>query len=151
MYLHKHTNIAHMWGVQYEPKGRDETPEGPEESRWTKSWQICIRIFVQMHLCIHMLWGGMRSGRLLTAFFLLHIFFSINQRCDRTTQMSEQTRMGFPLRSEFANENHGEAGSSKQCNDQRTDQTACFLAPIITDFIRNTKRDDDDCFYYFQK
>jgi len=28
---------------------------------------------------------------------------------------SEQ--MGFPLRSEFANENHGEAGSSKQCND----------------------------------
>jgi len=30
---------------------------------------------------------------------------------------SEQ--MGFPLRSEFVNENHGEAGSSKQCNDQR--------------------------------
>ena len=35
---------------------------------------------------------------------------------------SEQ--IGFPLRSEFTNENHGEAGSSKQCNDQRTDQTA---------------------------
>ena len=51
---------------------------------------------------------------------------------------SEQ--MGFPLRSEFANENHGEAGSSKQCNDQRTDQTAFFLAPIITDFVRNTKK-----------
>jgi len=30
---------------------------------------------------------------------------------------SEQ--MGFPLRSEFANENHSEAGSSKQCNDHR--------------------------------
>ena len=52
---------------------------------------------------------------------------------------SEQ--MGVPLRSEFANESHGEAGSSKQCNDQRTDQTAFFLAPIITDFIRNTKRE----------
>ena len=52
---------------------------------------------------------------------------------------SEQ--MGFLLRSEFANENHGEAGSSKQCNDQRTDHTAFFLAPIITDFIRNTKRE----------
>jgi len=52
---------------------------------------------------------------------------------------SEQ--MGFLLRSEFANENHGEAGSSKQCNDQRTDQTAFFLVPIITDFIRNTKRE----------
>jgi len=35
-------------------------------------------------------------------------------------------QMGFPLRSEFANENHGKAGSSKQCNDQRTDQTAFF-------------------------
>jgi len=55
---------------------------------------------------------------------------------------SEQ--IGFPLRSEFANENHGEAGISKQCNDQRTDQTAFFLAPIITDFIRNTKRELDD-------
>jgi len=37
---------------------------------------------------------------------------------------SEQ--MGFPLRSEFAKENHGESRSSKQCNDQRTDQTAFF-------------------------
>jgi len=52
---------------------------------------------------------------------------------------SEQ--MGFPLRSESANEIHGEAGSSKQCNDQRIDQTAFFLAPNITDFIRNTKRE----------
>jgi len=49
--------------------------------------------------------------------------------------------MGFQLRSEFANENHGEAGSSKQCNDKRTDQTAFFVAPIITDFIPNTKRE----------
>ena len=52
---------------------------------------------------------------------------------------SEQ--MGFPLQSEFANKNHGEAGSSKQCNDQHTDQTAFFLASIITDFSRNTKRE----------
>jgi len=52
---------------------------------------------------------------------------------------SEQ--MGFPLRSEFANENHGEAGSWKQCNDQRTDQMAFFLAHIITVFIRKTKRE----------
>ena len=52
---------------------------------------------------------------------------------------SEQ--MGFPLRSEFANENHGEAGNSKQCNGQRNDQTTFFLAPIIADFIRNTKRE----------
>jgi len=50
-------------------------------------------------------------------------------------------QMGFPLRLEFANENLGEAGSSKQCNDQHTDHTAFCLAPIITDFIRNTKRE----------
>ena len=50
-------------------------------------------------------------------------------------------QMGFPLQSEFANENHIEAGISKQCNDQCTDQTALLLAPIITDFIRNTERE----------
>jgi len=59
---------------------------------------------------------------------------------------SEQ--MEFPLQSEFANENHGEVGSSKQCNDLRTDQTAFFLAPIITDFIRNTKR---ELYAFFRK
>jgi len=54
---------------------------------------------------------------------------------------SESEQIGFPLRSEFTNENHGEAGSLKQCNEQRTDQTASiFLAPIITDLIRKTKR-----------
>jgi len=42
-------------------------------------------------------------------------------------------QMGSPLRSELANENHGEAGSSKQGNDQRTEQTSFFLAPIIAD------------------
>ena len=52
--------------------------------------------------------------------------------------------MGFPLRSEFAFEFHGEAGSSKQCNDQCTDQTVFFLVPIITAFIRNTKRERND-------
>jgi len=29
-------------------------------------------------------------------------------------------KMDFPLRSEFVNENQGEAESLKQCNDQRT-------------------------------
>jgi len=52
---------------------------------------------------------------------------------------SEQ--MEFLLRLEFANENQGEAGYSKPCNDQRTDQTAFFLVPIITNFIQNTKKE----------
>jgi len=40
--------------------------------------------------------------------------------------MMVNQEMKDTLRSEFADENHGEAGSSKQCNDQRTDQTAFF-------------------------
>jgi len=48
-------------------------------------------------------------------------------------------QMEFPLRSEFVNEKHGEAGILEKWNDQCTDQTANFLRPIITDFIRNTK------------
>jgi len=49
--------------------------------------------------------------------------------------------MGFPLWSEFANENHGVAGSSKQCNDQCTDQITFCLVPIIADLIQNTRRE----------
>jgi len=54
--------------------------------------------------------------------------------------MSEQ--IVFPLRSEFAEGNDGEAGSSKQCNDQHTDQTAFFLKPIreIMSFIRKKSK-----------
>jgi len=40
---------------------------------------------------------------------------------------SEQ--MGFPPQSDFANENHDEDGTSKKCNDERTDNTAFSLAP----------------------
>jgi len=66
---------------------------------------------------------------------------TVNQEMTDESSWIWQTskQMRFQLRSEFANENHGEAGSSKQCNGQRTDQTAFFLAPIITDFIRNKK------------
>jgi len=52
---------------------------------------------------------------------------------------SEQ--MWFPLRS--ANENHGEADSSKQCMTSVLIKPL-FLAPIITDFIRNTKKEHHD-------
>ena len=44
-----------------EPRSRDETHGGPEESRWTKS---LIHIFVyvyKVHMCMYMLGGGMRS------------------------------------------------------------------------------------------
>ena len=48
---------------------------------------------------------------------------------------------GVSIAVEIYEWDHGEARCSKQCNDQRTDQTAFVLAPIITDFIRNTKRE----------
>jgi len=56
---------------------------------------------------------------------------TVNQEMENESSWIELTleQVGFPLRSEFANENHGEA--PKQCNDQHTDQTAFFLAPII--------------------
>jgi len=33
--------------IGIEPRSQDETPRGPEESRWTKSWHTSIRICVQ--------------------------------------------------------------------------------------------------------
>ena len=43
---HTHTHCTH--GVlSCGPRSRDEAPGGPEESRWTKSRHICIRVCVQ--------------------------------------------------------------------------------------------------------
>jgi len=43
---HTHTHCTD-WVLGCEPRGRDETPGGPKESRWTKSRHIHIRICVQ--------------------------------------------------------------------------------------------------------
>ena len=53
VYAHKHTHYTD--GVLgCEPRGWDETPGGPEESRWTKSWHIYIHICVQStHVCVY--------------------------------------------------------------------------------------------------
>jgi len=47
VYTHTHTHCT--WGTRREPRGRDETPGGPEElwARWTKSRHICTRRCVQ--------------------------------------------------------------------------------------------------------
>ena len=45
VYTHTHTHTAQV--LRYEPRSRDETPGGPEESRWTKSRHTYIRICVQ--------------------------------------------------------------------------------------------------------
>ena len=45
VYAHTHAHCTD--GVLgCEPRGRDEIPGGPEESTWTKSRHICIRICV---------------------------------------------------------------------------------------------------------
>jgi len=50
-----HTHTHCTCGVLgREPRGRDETPGGPEESRWTKSRHIYIRTCVQStHLYVY--------------------------------------------------------------------------------------------------
>jgi len=45
--IRTHTHTLLMGYSRCEPRGRDETPGGPEKSRWTKSQHICIRICVQ--------------------------------------------------------------------------------------------------------
>jgi len=45
--IRTHTHKLHRWGTRCEPRSRDETPGGPEESRWTKSQYKYIRISVQ--------------------------------------------------------------------------------------------------------
>ena len=53
VYAHTHTHCTD--GVLgREPGGRDETPGGPEESIWTKSRHIYIRICLQStHVCVY--------------------------------------------------------------------------------------------------
>ena len=45
VYTHTHTHTAQVLGR--EPRSRDETPGGPEKSRWTQSQHTYIRICVQ--------------------------------------------------------------------------------------------------------
>jgi len=74
MCTHAHTHCTHgLLGC--EPRSRDETPGGPEESRWTKSWHTHIRMCVQItHVCMYMLRGGMGSWT-NSAFFFNIVFF----------------------------------------------------------------------------
>ena len=53
--IRTHTHTHWTDGVLgCEPRSRDETPGGPEESRWTKSWHTYIRICVEStHLYVY--------------------------------------------------------------------------------------------------
>jgi len=45
--IRTHTHTSQMGYSDVRPRSRDETPGGPEESRWTESWHTYIRICVQ--------------------------------------------------------------------------------------------------------
>jgi len=53
--IRTHTHTHCVDGViGCEPRRRHETPGGPEESRWTKSWHTYIRICVEStHLYVY--------------------------------------------------------------------------------------------------
>jgi len=77
VYAHTYTHCTD--GVLgCEPRSRDETPGGPEESEWTN---LGIYIFVyvyKVHMCMYMLGGGMRSWT--NCFFLSHSFSSTEEK-----------------------------------------------------------------------
>ena len=83
VYTHTHTHCT--YGVLgCEPRGRDETPGGPEESRWTTSRHICIRICVQS---THMYaYAKGRDEILDKSLFFFNIFIlskKKSKRCER--------------------------------------------------------------------
>jgi len=71
MCVYTHTCTCEVLGC--DPRGRDETPGGPEESTWTESRHICIRICEQItHVYVYArrrdeIWNSM--------LFFFNIFF----------------------------------------------------------------------------
>ena len=63
VYAHTHTHCTYKV-FDCEPRGRDETPVGPEKSAWPSGLSLGIYVFVyvyKVHMCMYMLRGGMRS------------------------------------------------------------------------------------------
>jgi len=65
--IRTHTHTRCTYGVLgCESRGQDETPGGPEESRWTKSWHTCIHTCAQStHLYVY----ARRQDEILDYFF----------------------------------------------------------------------------------
>jgi len=86
--VYAHTHIHCTDGVVpgvlgCEPRSRDETPGGPEESRWTKSLHTYIRICVQItHLYIY---AKRRDEILDKLLFSFNMSFLLRKVEDATT------------------------------------------------------------------
>ena len=76
VYAHTHTHCTD--GVLgCEPRSRDETPGGPEESRWTKSGHTYIRICVQStHVYVY----ARRRDEILDQLFFSLTYFIFRKR-----------------------------------------------------------------------
>jgi len=75
VYTHTHT-LTQRWVLSCEPKSRDETPGGPEESKWTKSRHICICICVQStHVYVY----ARRRGEILNQLLFLQPIFPLKK------------------------------------------------------------------------
>ena len=76
--VYAHTHTHYTYGVlSCEPWGRDETPGGPDESRWTKSQHLCICICAQStHVYIY----AKRRDEILDELLFSIIFFVFRKR-----------------------------------------------------------------------
>jgi len=103
VYTHAHTHTHTAHGVlRCEPgpwQGRDEIriqrdEISPEESRWTKSWHICIRICVQIaHADIY---AGRWNEILDWQLFCFNIFFNPEKKIKRC-EVIPRTRIHLHL------------------------------------------------------
>jgi len=80
-----HTHTHCTYGVlDCEPRSRDETPGGPEESGWTKSRHIYIRICVQStHFYVYARRRDEILDKLLFSFNISFLPKKKSKRCER--------------------------------------------------------------------
>ena len=86
VYAHTHAHCTD-WALGCEPRSRDETPGGPEESRWTKSRYTYIRICVQStQVFVH----ARRRDKMLDYLLFPLTCFSFRQRKAKDVNANHQ-------------------------------------------------------------
>ena len=73
---HTHTHCTD-WVLGCEPRGRDETPGEPKESRLNLGIYMFVYVY-KVHMFMYLLGGGMRSWT--NCFFLEYIFPSVKEK-----------------------------------------------------------------------
>ena len=88
MWVYTHTRTHCTDGVLgCEPRGRDATPGGPEESRSTEAQYTCRLYKCTKYICLLVCWAAGFDDLGELPFFLLHVFsFEKSSRCDDDQQ-----------------------------------------------------------------